>query len=363
LRIVPLKDSLIIFKEDGIFRLTGFYPSFDIELLDSSARLIGSETPAILNNQIYCLTDQGVTVVADSVKIISRPIEGSILSLVTGALALTKQVAVGCAYEVERRYYLWLPTLATDTYPTQAFVYNVFTQAWTRHTKAATAAASTTTELYLGDPTSNFLLKDRRSGNNTDYGDYKQTTTVSSVSGNTLTLSSVSGLAVGDVIYQSATVYSAIDSIDSINSTVTVITNPGFSAGTWTVFGSISTIVKWVPIAAGNPGITKQFHTAQLMFKSEFAETGYMTFESDVVQSEEQVAIQGGEYGPWGLFTWGNTPWGGITIRKPLRQWVPRDKQRCSTLTFGFRHAFGFSFWQMQGASVHFTPGTEKTDR
>ena len=363
LRIVPLKDSLIIFKEDGIFRLTGFYPSFDIELLDSSARLNGSETPAILNNQIYCLTDQGVTVVADSVKIISRPIEGSILSLVTGALALTKQVAVGCAYEVERRYYLWLPTLATDTYPTQAFVYNVFTQAWTRHTKAATAAASTTTELYLGDPTSNFLLKDRRSGNNTDYGDYKQTTTVSSVSGNTLTLSSVSGLAVGDVIYQSATVYSAIDSIDSINSTVTVITNPGFSAGTWTVFGSISTIVKWVPIAAGNPGITKQFHTAQLMFKSEFAETGYMTFESDVVQSEEQVAIQGGEYGPWGLFTWGNTPWGGITIRKPLRQWVPRDKQRCSTLTFGFRHAFGFSFWQMQGASVHFTPGTEKTDR
>lgn len=363
LRIIPLKDSLIIFKEDGIYRLTGFYPSFDVELLDSSARLIGSETPAILNNQIYCLTDQGVTVISDSVKIISRPIENSILSLVTGALALTKQVAVGCSYEVERRYYLWLPTLLTDTYPTQAFVYNVFTQSWTRHTKAATAAVSTTNQLYIGDPTSNFVLKDRRLGNNTDFGDYKQLITISSISGNEFTVNSLTGVNVGDVLYESTTIYSAITAIDPINLKVTVITNPGFTTTTVTLFSAIGAVVKWLPIAAGNPGITKQFHTAQILLKQEFAETAYISFATDIVPSEELVPIEGSEYGPWGLFTWGNTPWGGDAIRKPARQWIPRNKQRGSLLTLGFSHSFGFSFWQVQGASIHFTPGTDRTDR
>lgn len=363
LRIIPLKDSLVIFKEDGIYRLTGYYPNFDVELLDSSARIIGSETPAILNNQIYCLTDQGVTVVSDSVKIISRPIENEILGLIIGALSLVKSLAFGVSYEAERRYYLLLPSTATDTTPTQMFVYNVFTQAWTRTTLQATSAASNTNEFYIGDTDSNYILKERRAGNLTDYADFKSSVTITIASSTKLSVPSVAGIVVGDVVYQSSTAYATILGVDDINNTLTVPGTAGFTGGTAVIYTSVGPVVTWLPQAAGNPGITKQWHTLQLLFKRDFVGTGYLTAKTDVVQSETQIPVYGNEYGPWGLFTWGNSPWGSDPLRKPVRQWVPKEKQRSSYITLGFKHDYAFSGWQIQGVSVHFTPGTEKTDR
>jgi hypothetical protein len=363
LRIVPLKDALIIFKEEGIYRLTGYYPSFDVELLDSSARLIGNETPQILNNQIFCLTDQGVSVVADSVKIISRPIEQTLLELFASSLALVKSVGFGCAYETERKYYLWLPQSENATYATQAFVYNVFTNTWVRHLVNASTALTTTTQLYVGDPTSNFILKDRKSYTFRDYGDYKAVVTIISSAGNTLTLDSIASVVVGDLIYQTSSIFAYVTSLDSLASTVVVSTNPGFTSAAADLLSAINVTLKWLPIAAGNPGITKSFHTTQLIFKSRFTGIGYMTFESDLSSSVENVALQGGEIDAWGLFRWDFAPWGGDTQKRPLRQWVPRTKQRCSQLTVGFTHAFAFSGWQLQGLSVHFEGGSEKTDR
>ena len=363
LRIVPLKDALIIFKEEGIYRLTGYYPSFDIELLDSSARLIGNETPQILNNQIFCLTDQGVSVVADSVKIISRPIEQTLLELFGANLELVKSAGFGCSYETERKYYLWLPISSTDTYATQAFVYNVFTSTWVRHTIAASTAVTTTTQLSYGDPSSNFILKDRKSYTFADYADYKNTVAISATSGTTLTLASVSNVAVGDLLYESSTVFGYVVSIDTLNSTVQVNSNPGFANTTVTLLSPISVAVKWVPIVADNPGITKSFHTTQLILKADFTGTGYVTYESDLSPAVETVALQGSEIGAWGLFSWGSALWGGENQKRPIRQWVPRAKQRCSQLTVGFTHAFAFSDWQLQGLSVHFTPGSDRTDK
>jgi hypothetical protein len=361
LRVVPLKDALIIFKEDGIYRLTGFYPSFDIELMDSSARIIGSETPAILNNQIFCLTDQGVVVISDSVKIISRPIEASILGLVTSDLALVKSLAYGCAYETERRYYLLLPSTSSDTSPSQIFVYNVFTQAWVRHTIDATAAIASTTQLYLGDTDSAFVLAERRIGNSTDYGDYKTAITVTVLSSTTMSVSSTSDLAVGDIVYQSTTAYTNILSISG--TTITVVATSGFSSGSVTIYGSVNSIIKWVPVAAGNPGITKQFHTVQALFKKDFVGEAKITVSTDAVQSDTEIPIYGNQYAPWGMFAWGESPWGSEPLRRPVRQWIPREKQRCSLLTVGLKHSYAFSAWQLQGISLHFTPGTEKTDR
>jgi len=364
LRIVPLKDSLIIFKDDGIYRLTGVYPSFNIELMDSSAKLIGSETPAILNNQIFCLTDQGVVAIADSVKIISRPIEDSIIDLITSSLTLVTSSAYGCSYEAERRYYLLLPSVSIDTAPTQMFVYNVFTQTWVRSTIKSTAAIASTNELYFGDANSNFVIKERRIGNATDFGDFKSTTTITTVNATTFSVSSVAGIEVGDVIYQSATVYTSILAVNIDTNTLTVPGTSGFtSGGSATIYTSVKPQVTWIPTAAGNPGITKHFHTVQALFKKDFVGQGYITAATDVEQAETEIPIVGSEYAPWGVFSWGNTPWGGEPIRRPVRQWLPRNQQRCSLLTIGFKHNYAFSAWQLQGMSLHLVPGTEKTDR
>lgn len=363
LRILPLKDALIIFKEDGIFRLTGYYPSYDIELLDSSSRLIGPETTQILNNQIYCLTDQGVVVVSDGVRIISRPIEQSLLDLFASDIDLVKSVSFGVSYETQRKYYLWLPTSSSDTYATQAFVWNVFTSTWTRHTVPVSIGFTTTTQLYVGDPSSNFVLKDRKTSTYADYADYKGQVTITAADDTLLTLASVSSVSVGDLIYEGSTLFAYVTSIDSLNSTVTVNTNPGFTLSTVDLLAPISTEVQWIPVTAGNPGIMKHFHTTQLMFKKDFSGTGYMTYESDLSESTDEVALSGSEIGAWGLFSWGSVPWGGDPRSRPVRQWVPRSKQRCSQLRVGFRHAFAFSNWQLQGLSINFEPGTERTSR
>lgn len=363
LRIVPLKDALIIFKEDGIYRLTGFYPSFDIELLDSSARIIGSQTPQILNNQIYCLTDQGVTVVADSVKIISRPIEQTLLTLFAADLDLVKSASFGVSYEPERKYLLWLPSTSSDTTATQAFVYNVFTQSWTRYGLSATAGFATTSQLYYAPPSTNYIYKDRRSFTYTDYADYKTSLSITGTSGNTLTLSSASDVVVGDVIYESATVFGFVTAVDALNSTVTVASNPGFTNTTVDVLSAIDAFIRWAPIAADNPGITKQFHTSQLVFKADFSGQGFMTYQNDLNSSQTEVELDGSEIGAWGLFSWGSVPWGGDPRKRPLSQWVPRDKQRGSQLTVGFKHAYAYSSWRIQGLSIHFTPGSDNTER
>lgn len=363
LRIVPLKDALIVFKEDGIYRLTGFYPSFDVELLDSSARLIGSETPQILNNQIYCLTDQGVTVVADSVKIISRPIEQTLLALFAADLDLVKTQSFSVSYEPERKYLLWLPTTSSDTTATQAFVYNVFTQSWVRYTLSASAGFATTTQLYYASPGTEYIFKDRRSFTYTDFADFKETNSITAISGNVLTLNDASGVSVGDIIFESSTVFAFVNAVNTLDSQVTVATNPGFTVTSVDILSAIDTVIRWAPIAADNPGISKQFHTTQVVFKSDFSGAAFMTYETDLNPSRTEVELSGSEIGGWGLFTWGSVPWGGDPRKRPVSQWVPRDKQRCSQLTVGFKHSYAFSSWKIQGLSVHFTPGSDNTSR
>jgi hypothetical protein len=364
LRLVPLKDALYVFKADGIYKVTGYYPYFEIELLDSSAKLVGADTPAILNNQIFCLTDQGVTIVSDGVKIISRPIEQDLLRLFDADLSLVESTSWGVGYETERKYYLFMVDSAGDTHPTQAWVFNVFTNAWTRHLLSATTGVVYEKRLYLGDASSQYFLRDRRSSTYLDYADFGFSTSITAAASLVVTLADgTDNISVGDVLYQSATVFSLITAVDPLVSQVTVQTNPGFTVAAVDVLKAIATEIKWAPITLGNPAITKHFHTAIPLFKADFSGTGYLTFSSDLSPYDESVPLEGRGIASWGLFPWGERPWGGASSRRPIPQWIPREKQRCSQLIVSFEHAYGFSPWELQGLSVFGEPGSEKISR
>lgn len=364
LRVVALQDALYIFKTEGIYRLTGDFPSFDIELFDSSARLIAPESPAVLNNQIYCFTDQGVTVVADAVKVISRPIEQDLNELMASAADEVEDMSFGISYETERKYYLFMVTSSTDDYPQQAWVYNVFTNAWTRHLLNATCGVDYGRRLYLGNATSNYIVKDRKNRSYLDYADFGFSTSISTIASLTLTLASgVDEIAAGDIVYQSATKFALVTAVDPITSQVTVQGDPGFTAAACDILKAISTVIEWAPSSLGNPAVQKQFHTAIALFKTDFLGTGYLGFKSDLSQFEEQVSISGLGIRSWGLSNWGETPWGDVALKRPIRQLVPRDKQRASQLTLTFRHAVGYSPWQLQGISLLGEMGTEQIGR
>lgn len=366
LRIIPLRDALYIFKESGqVFKLTGYYPTFQIDKIEDSVKIIARESCQVLNNQIFGLSDQGVIVLSDSTKVISRPIEQEILEIVNQNYALVQSIAFGVSYESDRKYYLYLPSSSGDTYPTQAHVYNIFTNSWVRHTVPASCALiDSNNNFYLGDPESNNLLKERKNYSFLDYADYGFATTIDIIMGSTITLGSgIDEVSRGDILYQSSSLFAIIDSIDLAAQTLTILSDPGLTAAAVTILHGIETRLVWAPTVFGNPGIQKQIHTTSLLFKSDFLGSATLGFTSDLDASEEFVPLEGRGLGLWGLFPWGQEVWGGESFKRPLRQWVPLAKQRCSQLTVSWNHTWGFSGWQLVGISLFGEMGSEDVGR
>ena len=365
LRIIPLREALLIFKDEGIYRLTGSYPAFDVELLDSSAILIGRETPAILNNQIYCLTDQGVSRVSDGVEVISRPIEEDIRRLFADSLSQVKLTSFGVSYETERKYHLFLIDTSSDDAPQYSFVFNVFTSAWTKHTYSATCGVTFEDNLYLGDADSEFIVKDEKSFNYLDYADYGFSSSITNVSGTSITIGSgIDNISPGDVIYQSNTVFAVVTATDNITGIATVDGEPGFSVASCDIYKAISTDIKFVPVDMENPGNIKQHHTVIFIFKFDYNGTGYLVTESDLSPDEELTPISGLGSSLWGLFNWGSARWGGFNLKRSVRTFVPRNKQICSQLTVSFRHSWGYSPWELQGVTIFAeSSGSERVGR
>ena len=365
-RIKALRDALYILKASGeVYKLTGYYPNFQIDKIEDSVKLIGPETLVVLNNQLYGLSDQGVVVLGDSTKVISRPIEQELLELVNQNYSLVQSTSFGVAYESDRKYYLFVPTTSADTYPTQAHVYNIFTNTWVRHTVPASCGlVDNSNNFLLGDPTSNYLLKERKNYSFLDQADYGFDTTISVIAGTTITIGSgIDNVSAGDILYQSSSLFAIVESVDPATQTLTIETDPGLALAAVTILKGIETRITWAPAAFQNPGIQKQIHTATLMFKTDFLGSAELGFVSDLDQEEDFVTIQGRGLGLWGLFPWGEEIWGGESIKRPLRQWVPLAKQRCSQLTISFNHTWGYSNWQLVGISLFGETGSEDVGR
>ena len=208
-RILALRDNLFILKEDGAFILTGGpAPSFAVRLLDNSTLITASDSAAVLNNQIYVLTTQGVATVSDTgIGIISRPIEDKILC-VTKSGFCHKTASFGVGYESDRSYVLWLPSTSTDTVGTQAYRYNTFNQTWVRWTHGAQAGIVNPVDdkIYIASSTNNFVKQERKTGDRTDYSDAQiclclgiQTICPCVLK---VELSTVCGVGVGDALVQ-----------------------------------------------------------------------------------------------------------------------------------------------------------------
>jgi hypothetical protein len=178
LRVIALGSSLFIFKEDGTYILSGNSPeTFNVQGFPTPAKLLAPESAVVLGNAIYALTDQGVVRFTESgAQVVSRPIEGDLLPLYSGDAAMKAvltEVAFGVSYETEREYHLFLPSSSSDTYATQAYVYNYATQTWVRWTKPATAGHVNTADgkEYLGEAGRASALVERKTRTSADWQD------------------------------------------------------------------------------------------------------------------------------------------------------------------------------------------------
>lgn len=366
LRILPLRDSLFVLKEDGIWRITGDYPNWQLDPLDLTTRIVAPETATVLNNQIYALADQGVVAISDTgVQVVSRPIENSVLELLGGALATVKTKSFAVSYETERKYILFLPTEAADATATQAFVFNVFTNSWTRWpmAKRCGVVRFSDDKLYLGEASVNRVSVERKTLTFRDYADESVAVTIVSASGRDVVLTSVTGLEVGDLLYKDSATYSQIESINVQTNTVTLFDTRTWTAGSAEVLKAIESVVEWVPQTGGNVGVLKRFQEISMVFKNNYFPQAKIGFSTELSGSNEDTLISGVYGGLWGLFQWGNTSWGGIARPRILRTFIPREKSWATMLTTRFTHRMGYSQFQLQGASVQFDWISERTTK
>jgi hypothetical protein len=354
-RIKKLRNSLFIFKErEGIYRMTGTAPeNFVIELFDSSAKLLAPDSIAVVNNQIWCLCDQGITTVTETgVSVVSRPIEDILLDQFGLALNAVRYYSFGVGYETEREYILWTVSTSADTVPSQALVFNVFTQSYTRWplTKSAAIVSPVDDLLYLGNGSSYDLEQERKNRNYTDYVDYGTAYTITSFSGTQVVLTTTTEITVGDLLYQSATVQSLITDVQP--GYVTVQDQITWSAGAATVFRGIECELEYAAVTGGNPGTSKQFPEISMLFKTARFNTATLSFATDCSAYYEDVSILGNRTGLWGLFPWGQAAWGATSTTIPIRTLVPLEKQRGSLLRVRFSHRQGYGYFKLLGFSA-----------
>jgi hypothetical protein len=358
LRVVPLRDSAYILKEDGVYRIVGDSVSnFRIEPFDTSTKLLAPETAVVLNNQIFCLSDQGVIGISDTgVQVLSRPIEIDLLQLFGDSLDALKKHSFAISYETERKFILFTVSASTDTYATQAYVYNTFTNTWTRWDLAKKAGIVNPADdkLYLSVADSSNVNIERKSYTFRDYIDEGESYTVSAVNGTVLTLTSLTGIMVGDLVYQSSTIYSQVTSIDIVSSTITVLEDKGFTAGSITIYTAIECDIEWVPQTAGNPGVMKHYSECVLLFKNQYFPTANIGFRTDLSPSVEFTEVSGTFGGLWGYFSWGSIAWGGTQRPKPIRTYIPLEKARCSQLVIRYNQKVAYSMFQLEGLSLFY---------
>lgn len=360
LRIVALEDSLIIFTERSIYRLSGEDEnSFTIRVLERSVRLLAPESCAILNGAVHCYTSQGAGAVDENGFRIESFLGIEIELQKIQNFPNYKTLTWGIAYEQDRKYLLFRQEESGDTTATIGSQFNYLTNSWTTRRKTAVAGVvlKESDRLYLAHAVDAYILQERKSfaTSNTDYRDEDIACTITAVGtttdsdGNTvsqLTLTftyATASLAVDWFLTQgflTGRVTSVTDN-GSNSYTVDLDTFGAYAAGAATLGIPILSRVRWAPEVDGNPAATKMFPYCTISMEADTYREVSIGFVSDVIETEAFVnpliiALSSG----WGSAPWGSSPWGagGPIKSTPLRIPVPRRFRRCRGLQTIFKH-------------------------
>lgn len=330
-RALALQDALYLFTNAGIFRVTGSDPSsLQVILFDSSAQLIGLQTPAIVNNSIFYYSSQGIcSVSSGGNQILSRNVERDVLQV--SVLSNFTSLAFGCGYESDRKYFLFSPANGSDTLATQAWVYNWLTTSYTLWSRSSSTAIvnPSVDRIFITDSAGN-VFRERKSFTNLDFSDEETAITISSVdtTNRTLTLASSLAVNIGDVIQQtvSGTQYSCqVSGNNTTTGVVNVSTATGFAAASATVYRSIPTLIEYAPVTCGMADYLKKFSNWKAVFSNANFSALTVSMNSDLYPTPETATLVPQISGGWGAESggFGTAPWGVSVLAGQTIPWNP----------------------------------------
>jgi hypothetical protein len=349
LRLMALRDVLVIIKSDGLYAIVGNGPTtFTVYPMDVQQNIAGVNTPAVLNNVLYLLAQQGLVIVNQdgSHDIISVPIQQTLMQYTTNNYPNFASASWALASQPEHKYILFTVSSAADTTAQQAYVYDYITKAWTGPwTKGFTSGV---VDPVLGTIwATNFQLnnaqvyQERKTLTFLDYCDEQYPLTLTGVtSGNVLSVNSIPSLtSVGDSIYQNP-FFSVITAIDSVNNKLTVADTFSWnvSSGLANVCVPIPVTVTTTPIFADDPTKQKQFPEFSIIVDGTAEASFNVAFSTDssVTSNSIQLSVPTTVGTPYGIGAYGTGVYGGgsVTARTSrLRSYVPQSLQKANWIT------------------------------
>jgi len=371
LRIAPLRDSLIIIKEEGVYRLTGENAQgFSVDPLDLTVFCKSADSVVVLSNQVFMLSNQGVVSITENgVQVISREIEPLLLPLLQDTSLSSKTYAL--SYESERSYILSTITSSGDADQNQTFVFNIFTRTWVRWGFAIEAGIvePSADKYYFCKPSDVKVYVERKDFDDTDFADPETSITILSIMDSVVEFT-ISGTTpkVGWSISQGTTsipITALVTNSGSYTATLEEEPPEAWTVGAATIFPSVGMDVEWQAWTANQPGALKQVravgYLADDLEGANTIQTLIATFRTNFDSETQEITLtQPG--GGWGD-AWGEFPWGGEGDSYGYPTYVPRNMQYCVRAYFGFKHTNALERFSCTGLVYEYEMASEGIGR
>lgn len=385
-RIIPLRDGVMVLKQDGVFRVSNAAPPFNITPIDFNVRILAPNTAQELDNNVYFLSDQGVVALSDSdSQIMSFILDKTILENTSPELFPNlRKVAFGLAYQSDRKYILFMPSNSNDYQATQQYVYNHLTQVWTKWKLNASCSLifKRDNKMYLGSVAkdnlsagsapginNNYLYQERKSFTVQDFADnqYSASTTTNDYT-DTLVINNPSlpagvSLLPGWTVTQLSTGSKARIVTSTVGiSTTTLILD---SKQQWNeTVGDSSKIIIYTPVYStietiqldcDNPGMNKQFSEIIYIFTKQDFTTITASISSNTAGVPVVDTFGPAQHGGWGIDPWGTSPWGGgPSGQGKIRRFVPQAIQRAGWIYLNLVAGEAFTEFGWSGLQLFF---------
>jgi hypothetical protein len=304
-RIVPQRDRLLVFKDEGTYAVYGDFP-YQVSLVDDTVAILAPDSAVAIGSTVIVLTEDGIMAVSDGgIQMISKVIDSTLKPYGAAPYRSTTRTAFGVAYESEKVFALFMPSLGITGYGAQAYVYGLESGAWTTWTFSAPRLCGRVDPFsdtaYYGVSASPYLVKDKNTSSTSDYFDYNE---------------------------------------------------------------AITSTVQWAATTLGAPHFTKQareihFHYRDVRQPVGATVTADYSLKTDIVTGGETVPAW-----PAGSQDFSNAPIiGPAVLPLQYRKLVPQNVQRATYYTLGLIATTSNpgGYWALNGYSIVFEGTSERT--
>lgn len=357
LRIIALRDYILIFKQDGVYQISGTdTSSFQVQLVDETVILRGIESAVSLNNKVFCFSNQTIISMTynEGAVLKSLPIKQDLLVISSPLYPNFDSVSFGISYESENQYLFGTVSNTSDTTVTQFYVYNYLTNTWSTYQYPYTMGCGfinpTDGKLYLGSSNTNslYLYQERKNYNSSDYADNSYPITITGSVGLVVSVTDSTNAQVGYTLNQA----DRTSVITAVNGPTSITVENLFSwvAGAATVYKPILVSLIFTPEAMGNPGIVKHFKECHAIFSVADFDSFDLGFSTDFYSSTNFSTLVPKSGDGWGFGAWGTSEWGsGVPDFQVIRGLIPLPQRRGHWLNISVNYADALSNFSLDG--------------